>query len=390
MISPVLPVYNRLPLEIDYGKGSYLYTTDGKRYLDFIAGVATNSLGHCHPVLVNALKKQADKLWHISNIFKIPGLDDLASTLSDHSFADTMFFCNSGAEAIECAVKMVRKFHDATGNPDKFRVITFEGAFHGRTLTAISASKRDVFMQDGFGPLVEGFDHVPFNDIEAVKGALKEDTGAILLEPIQGDGGIRPADHIFLKQLRELADEHGLLLVFDEIQCGIGRTGKLFAYELADVKPDIMTIAKGVGGGFPLGACLATEHAAQGMTQGTHGSTFGGNPMAMAVGKAVLDEVLKEGFLASVQDKAEKLHNACVRLQKEFPSLIEEVRGVGLLKGLKVTMPNKDLIAALVPNGLLTAAASENVVRLLPPLTVESSQMDEAMAILDKTLREFS
>jgi acetylornithine/N-succinyldiaminopimelate aminotransferase len=389
MITSVLPVYNRSKLEIERGEGVYLYTTDGNRYLDFVSGVAVNCLGHCPPILIDALHTQAQKLWHTSNLYKIPGMQEFADLLTDNSFADTAFFCNSGAESIECAIKMVRKYHDATGNPDKFRIITFTGAFHGRTLAAIWASKRDPFMQEGFGPPVDGFDNVEFGDIEAVRAAITPETAAILVEPVQGDGGIRPAGAKFLKQLRELADEHGLLLCFDEIQCGMGRTGKLFAHELYDIKPDIITSAKGIGGGFPLGACLATEKAAIGMTFGTHGSTYGGNPLAMAVGRVVVSEILKPEFLANVTKMGELLRAGLESLAKKYPSVIEDARGVGLIQGLKLIPNNKDFSARLEDAGLLAPTAAENVLRLLPPLIINETHVNEALAAIDKVCASY-
>lgn len=390
MITSVLPVYNRNPLEIERGEGSYLITKDGKRYLDFVTGVAVNCLGHCHPKLVEALQKQSEKLWHISNIFTIPGMDEFANALTKNTFADTVFFCNSGAEAIECCIKMVRKYHDATGNPDKYRVISFTGAFHGRTLAAIWASKRDPMMQEGFGPPVEGFDNIPFGDLQAVRDAITPETGAILVEPVQGDGGIRPCTPEFIQGLRQIADEHGLLLCFDEIQCGMGRSGELYAYQHYGVKPDIMTSAKGIGGGFPLGACLATEKAAQGMTNGSHGSTYGGNPMAMAVGKAVLGEILADGFLDQVKKNSAILKEKLLGVQKRYQGVIGEVRGLGYILGLQTIPANKDFAAALVNHGLLVPVAADNVVRLLPPLNITEAEIDEAIDAVEATCKEFA
>jgi len=376
-------------LQIDHGLGVYLYTTDGKKYLDFVSGVAVNCLGHCPPQLVEALHKQSQKLWQISNYFQIPGMKEFADLLTQNSFADTVFFCNSGAESIECAIKMMRKYHDATGNPDKFRIITFTGAFHGRTLAAIWASKRDPMMQEGFGPPVDGFDNVEFGNIEAVKAAITPETAAILVEPIQGDGGIRPAGAEFLKQLRQLADENGLLLCFDEIQCGMGRSGKLFAHELYGVKPDIVTSAKGIGGGFPLGACLATEKAAVGMTSGTHGSTYGGNPLAMAVGRVVVTEILKPEFLANVVKMGELLKVGLEKLAKKHPKVIVEARGLGLIQGLKLVPNAKEFAVKLEDAGLLVPTAAENVIRMLPPLIVEQKHIDEALTAIDKVCADY-
>lgn len=376
-------------MNIERGQGVYLYTTDGRNYLDFVSGVAVNCLGHCPPILIEALNSQAHKLWHTSNLYQIPGMQEFADLLTGNSFADTVFFCNSGAESIECAIKMMRKYHDATGNPDKYRVITFTGAFHGRTLAAIWASKRDPFMQEGFGPPVEGFDNVEFGNIEAVKAAITHETAAILIEPIQGDGGIRPANAEFLKQLRQLADEHGLLLCFDEIQCGMGRSGRLFAHELYDVKPDIVTSAKGIGGGFPLGACLATAEAAKGMTFGTHGSTYGGNPLAMAVGRVVVNEILKPEFLRNVIEMGILLREGLLQLAAKYPAVISEVRGIGLIQGLKTVPSNKEFSLKLEDAGLLVPIAAENVIRLLPPLIIDKNHVAEALAIIDKVCKSY-
>lgn len=389
MISPVLPVYSRSKLLIERGEGVYLYTTDGKRYLDFVSGVAVNCLGHCHPTLVKALKAQSEKLWHISNFFQIPGLEEFASRLTQNSFADNVFFTNSGAEAIECCIKMIRKYHDATGNPDKYKIITFSGAFHGRTLAALWASKRDPLMQEGFGPPVEGFDNVPFGDLAAVKAAIDDQTAAILIEPIQGDGGIRPSSQKFLQGLRDLADEHGLLLCFDEIQCGMGRSGSLYAYMDYGVTPDVMASAKGIGGGFPLGACLASERASVGMTLGTHGSTYGGNPMAMAVGSAVLTEILADGFLENVKTQGAALKQGLEGLAQKYPSVISEVRGKGLILGIQTIPDNKEFIAKLSDAGLLAPPAAESVVRMLPPLIIDKSHVVEALTIIDSVCAEY-
>lgn len=389
MISAVLPVYNRSKLEIDHGEGVYLFTKDGSKYLDFVAGVAVNCLGHCHPKLVAALKKQSERLWHISNLFSIPGMMELAGKLTDKTFADSMFFCNSGAEAIECCIKAVRRYHDETGNPEKYRIITFTGAFHGRTLAAIWASKRDPLIQEGFGPAVEGFDNVEFNSLDAVKAAITPETGAILVEPIQGDGGMRVCSEEFLKGLRKIADENGLLLCLDEIQTGMGRTGKLFAHELYGIKPDIMTSAKGIGGGFPLGACLFSEKVAATMKLGTHGSTYGGNPMAMAIGNAVFDEISKPDFLKHVSEMGAIFKDKLEKLAKKYPNVIREIRGKGLMLGIQFLPNNKEMVAKLESHGLLAPAAGDNIVRLLPPLIIDESHIDEAIDILDKVCREF-
>lgn len=389
MVSAVLPVYGRSKLAFERGEGVYLYSADGKRYLDFAAGIAVNALGHCHPAIVSALETQAKKLWHISNLYENPGLQRLSERLTEATFADTVFFCNSGTEAVECAIKMVRKYHDDTGNPDRYHIITFRGAFHGRTLAAASASDREKCIE-GFNPPVDGFDNIPFGDIEAVKAAITSQTAAIMVEPIQGEGGIRTAPALFLQQLRQLANEHGLLLVFDEIQCGMGRTGKLFAHEWAGITPDIMTVAKGIGNGFPLGACLATEKAAIGMTVGTHGSTYGGNPLAMAVGNAVADIIIQEPFLTEVNRLGKILKERLESLIDTYPHVIEgAVRGQGLMIGIKALPPHKEIVEKLRDLGLLTVPAGENVIRLLPPLIITDAHIDEAMAILEQVFKTY-
>ncbi len=387
--SHILPVYNRSKLQIERGEGVYLYTNDSKRYLDFMSGIAVNSLGYNHPKLVNALYAQSKRVWHLSNLYEIPGMEELADLLTENSFADKVFFCNSGAEAIECCIKSVRKYHDATGNPDKFRIITFTGAFHGRTLAAIWASKRDPMMQEGFGPPVEGFDNVEFNNLDAVKEAITDETAAILVEPIQGDGGIRPADKKFLKGLRKICNDNKILLCFDEIQSGIGRTGELFAHEHYDVKPDIVTSAKGIGGGFPLGACLLSDKAAKGMTIGTHGSTYGGNPLAMAVGQVVLQEVLSDGFLDNVEKQGKMLKEGLSKLAKKYDKVITEIRGKGLMLGLKLIPDNKEFVGKLQDKGLLAPAAADNVVRLLPPLIINERHVKKALSIIEEVCKEY-
>lgn len=377
-MSAVLPVYNRAPLTFSRGEGVYLFSPEGEKYLDFAAGIAVNALGHNHPKAVAALTDQAKKLWHISNMYQIPGLEALAEKLVKHSFADKVFFCNSGAEALECGIKMLRKYHDETGNPDKYRVICFEGAFHGRTIATISAGQPGK-NSTGFGPLLDGFDHVPFGDLAAVKKAVNANTAAILVEPIQGEGGIRVAPDGFLKGLREIADANGLLLMFDGVQCGMGRTGKLYSHEWWGVNPDILTSAKGIGNGFPLGACLATDNAAQGMKPGTHGSTYGSNPLAMAVGNAVVGEIIAPGFLDRVVENGKYLRTKLESLQQQHPQILSEIRGIGLMIGIKCVVPNADFVAALRAEKLLTAPASDNVVRVMPPLILEKSHIDEAM-----------
>ena len=383
MIAPVLPTYARAKVSFERGEGARVFTPEGETYLDFGAGVAVTSCGHAHPHLVAALTGQANKIWHTSNLYQMPGQEKLAKRLIDATFADTVFFTNSGAEALECSIKMARKYHAANGHPEKFRLITFDGAFHGRTLATIAAGGQMKYIE-GFGPKVEGFDQVAFGDIEAVTAAITGETAGILIEPIQGEGGVRPVPHAFLRQLRTLCDERGLLLVLDEVQCGIGRTGRLFAHEWAGVTPDIMAIAKGIGGGFPLGACLATEKAALGMTAGTHGSTFGGNPLATAVGNAVLDVVMAEGFLDSVQQRALTLKQKLAGLKDQHPAIIDDIRGFGLMMGIKCKVPNTELHAAAMDQHLLTITAGDNVVRLLPPLIVTDADVADAVDRLDR------
>ena len=383
MTSHLLPAYARANLAFERGEGAWLVATNGERYLDFTSGVAVNALGHAHPHLVKALGEQAQKLWHVSNLFRIPEGERLAERLCAATFADLVFFGNSGAEAVECAIKTARKYHVVNGEPERFRIITFEGAFHGRTLATLAAGGQQKYLE-GFGPVAEGFDQLPFADIEAVKRTIGPETAAILIEPIQGEGGVRTATPQFLRALRDSCDQHGLLLVLDEVHTGIGRTGELFAYQRAGIEPDIMAIAKAIGGGFPLGACLATAEAAKGMTPGTHGSTFGGNPLAMAAGNAVLDVVLARGFLDRVQRNAILFRQRLAELKDRHPAVIAEVRGEGLLLGLRVVTPNAELVGELRAEKLLTAAAGDNVVRLLPPLTVGETEIADAMAMIDR------
>ena len=382
MIAPVLPTYNRAAVSFERGVGARVYTPDGVEYLDFGAGVAVNSCGHAHPHLVQALTDQAQKIWHTSNIYAMPGQEKLAARLIENSFADTVFFCNSGAEAIELTIKMARKYHYSKGHPERFHIITFEGAFHGRTIATLAAGGQEKYLE-GFGPKAPGFDQVPFGDHNALEAAIGPHTAAILIEPVQGEGGIRPVPHQCLRGLRELCDKHGILLLFDEIQCGVGRTGKLFAHEWAGITPDIMAVAKGIGGGFPLGACLATENAAQGMTAGTHGSTFGGNPLATAVGSAVLDVVLEEGFLDNVLRQSINLKQKLERLKDQHPSVIEDIRGSGLMMGIKCKVPNTAFQKAALDEKLLVIGAGDNVVRLLPPLIVTDADVTEAVNKLE-------
>ncbi|KRE21438.1 acetylornithine aminotransferase [Bosea sp. Root483D1] len=381
--SVLLPTYARAPIALERGEGAWAITADGTRYLDFGAGIAVNSLGHAHPHLVEALTAQAQRIWHTSNLYTMPEGEKLARRLCEATFAERVFFTNSGAEANECAIKMARKYHAAKGHPERYRIVTFEGAFHGRTLATIAAGGQQKYI-DGFGPKVDGFDQVPFDDETALKAAIGPETAALMIEPIQGEGGLRSVPVRVLKQLRELCDEHGLMLIFDEIQTGVGRTGKFFAYEHYGVAPDIMSIAKGIGGGFPMGACLATEAAASGMTLGTHGTTFGGNPLAMAVGNAVLDIILAPGFLDQVQKTALRLRQSLAQLKDHHPDVIEEIRGEGLMLGLKLKTLNTDFVAQARAAGLLVVAAGDDVVRLLPPLIIGESEVAEAVARLDK------
>ncbi len=377
--------YNRIPLRFERGEGVWLYTEDGDRYLDFASGIAVNSLGHAHPHLVEALKRQAEKLWHTSNLYQSPGQERLAKRLTDVTFADKVFFTNSGAEAIECAIKTARRYFFSKGQPERYNIITFEQAFHGRTTTTVAAGGNEKYIE-GFGPKAPGFHKVPFGDIEAVKSAVNDDTAAILIEPVQGEGGIRQADPAFLKALRTLCDEKGMLLIYDEVQSGVGRTGKLFAYEWSGVEPDIMAIAKGIGGGFPVGACLATEEAASGMVAGTHGTTYGGNPLAMAAGEAVLDVVLRDGFLENVRDVALVFRQGLASLKDRFPDEIEEVRGEGLFIGLKPKKPAAELLTAMRGEKILGVMAADNVIRILPPLVTTAEEAREGLNRIEHAL----
>jgi acetylornithine/N-succinyldiaminopimelate aminotransferase len=389
MIAPVLPTYNRAAVSFVRGEGARVYTEAGDAYLDFGAGVAVTSCGHAHPHLVAALTEQASKIWHTSNIYQMPGQEKLARRLIDLTFADTMFFCNSGAEALECSIKMARKYHHANGQPERHTIITFEGAFHGRTLATLAAGGQEKYLE-GFEPRMTGFVQLPFGDHAALEAAINPSIAAILIEPVQGEGGIRPVPAQCLKGLRDLCDKHGILLIFDEVQCGIGRTGKLFAHEWAGITPDIMAVAKGIGGGFPLGACLATEAAAKGMTAATHGSTFGGNPLATAVGNAVLDVVTASGFLDNVSKQALLLKQRLAALKDLYPSVIEEVRGSGLMIGIKCKVPNTAFQAAALAEHLLVIGAGDNVVRLLPPLVITDADVNEAMTKLENVCRKLA
>ena len=382
MIPSVLPTYNRAPLTFVSGEGSWLTEADGRRFLDLGAGIAVNALGHAHPALVKALGDQAARLWHTSNLYRIPQQQELADRLVEATFADTVFFTNSGTEACELVVKMARKHFFDADQPERVDIITFEGAFHGRSSAAIAAVGSEK-MTHGFGPLLPGFTQVPWGDEAALKAAITDTTAAIMVEPVQGEGGIRPMPDACLKGLRALCDEHELLLILDEVQCGMGRTGRLFAHEWAGIAPDIMMVAKGIGGGFPLGAVLATEAAASAMTAGTHGSTYGGNPLGCAVGCAVMDHVTAPDFLAEVNRKASLLRQRLEGLVAAHPQVFEEVRGVGLMLGIRCKAPNTDVVAAGYDAQVLTVPAADNVVRLLPPLNITDDEIAEAMTRLD-------
>ncbi len=384
-MSAVLGTYARANVEFERGEGAYLWTVDGERYLDFAAGVAVNVLGHAHPHLVDAVTAQARKVWHTSNLYRVTGQERLAKRLCEVTFADRVFFANSGAEAMEACVKMARKYHSHNGRPERYRILTFEGGFHGRTLAMIAAGNQEKHLA-GFGPKVDGFDQVPLGDIAAARNAITEETAGILIEPVQGESGIREVGWPFLRQLRELADEHGILLLLDEVQTGMGRTGKLFAYQWTGIEPDIMGIAKGLGGGFPIGACLATEEAAAGMTPGSHGSTFGGNPLAAAAGNACLDVVLEPSFLPHVQKMGLLFKQRLAEIVDGHKDVFLEVRGEGLMLGLVCKIPNTQVSGTLFAEKLLTVTAGDNVVRLLPPLTVTETEIREACAKIDSAL----
>ena len=384
-----MPTYSRVDLAFERGEGAWLTATTGERYLDFCSGVAVTALGHHHPHLVSALTEQANKVWHVSNLYEIPESERVAQRLCDATFADVAFFQNSGAEAVECAIKTVRKYQSVSGRPERYRIITFDGAFHGRTLAALAATGNKKFL-DGFGPPVDGFDQVAFGDLDAVKRAIGPQTAAIMIEPIMGEGGVRVVEPAFLRALRELCDQHGLLLVFDEIQTGMGRTGDLFCYQRIGVTPDVMTVAKALGGGFPVGACLATHEAAKGMTPGTHGSTFGFNPLAMSVANATLDVMLKPGFFDHVKKMGLLLKQRLAEIKDRYPSLIAEVRGEGLLVGLRALIPVGELVDALRGEKMVTVAAGDNVVRLLPPLIVSEQEIGEAVQRLDRACAALS
>ena len=387
--SHLLPTYARVNLAFERGEGAWLIATDGERYLDFSSGVAVNALGHAHPRLVAAVTEQAQKVWHVSNLYQVPEAERVATRLCEASFADVVFFCNSGAEAMECSIKMARKYHSVNGAPERYRTITFEGAFHGRTLATLAAGGQKKYL-DGFGPVVEGFDQVPFADLDALKRAIGPATAAILIEPIMGEGGVRVVEPSFLRALRELCDLHGLLLVFDEVQTGMGRTGELFAYQRTGATPDIMALAKALGGGFPVGACLATAEAAKGMTTGTHGSTFGGNPLAMSAANTVLDVMLEPGFLDRVRHTALLLKQRLAEIKDRYPSVIAEVRGEGLLVGVRAVVPAAALVDALRAERMIAVPSGDNVVRLLPPLIVSEQEIAEGVARLDRACAQLS
>jgi acetylornithine/N-succinyldiaminopimelate aminotransferase len=389
MTSHMMPTFARVNLAFERGEGVWLTATNGERYLDFASGVAVNALGHAHPHLVAALTAQAQKLWHVSNLYEIPEDERAAKRLCEASFADVVFFCNSGAEAMEGAIKTARKYQSVSGHPEKYRIVTFEGAFHGRTLATLAAGGQKKYL-DGFGPVVEGFDQVPFGDLDAVKRAIGNDTGAILIEPVMGEGGVRVVPPLFLKALRDLADQRGLMLVFDEVQCGMGRVGELFAYQRTGVTPDIMALAKALGGGFPVGAVLATSEAAKGMTAGTHGSTFGGNLLAMSAVNATLDVMLEPGFFDHVKRIAILFKQRLAEIKDRYPAVIEDVRGEGLLVGVRAVVPAGELVDALRGENMLAVGAGDNVVRLLPPLIVSEQEIAEGVARLDRACAKLS
>ena len=388
MIPALMPTYNRADLAFERGEGAWLWTTDGRRFLDFGAGIATSSIGHGHPHLAAAIAEQAAKVIHVSNLYRVPQAERLAARHVEASFADSVFFCNSGAEANEGMVKAVRKYHAENGAPDRYGMICFEGAFHGRTLGMLAATGNEKYLA-GFGPPVQGFSHVPFGNMNAVRDVITPGTGGIMIEPVQGEGGVRPADLRFLRELRAVCDEFGLLLALDEVQTGMGRSGKLWAHQWAGIEPDVMSAAKGIGGGFPLGAVLAKESVARHLKPGTHGTTYGGGPLACAAGNAVLDVILAEGFLTQVDGIARKLWHGFLELAQRHPDIIEDVRGAGLLLGVKLRpeITNTDAQAAAVAEGLLTVAAGMNVLRVAPPLIIGEAEVEAALEMLDRTCR---
>tara|TARA_Y100000590_G_scaffold35664_1_gene38720 strand:- start:517 stop:1680 length:1164 start_codon:yes stop_codon:yes gene_type:complete len=387
-MSSVLGTYARKPISFIKGKGCYLFTENGEKYLDFVQGIATNILGHCHEHLIKAIEDQSRKLWHVSNAFVIPEQEKLAKRLTEKTFADFVCFQNSGTEATEASIKIARKYFHKIGKPEKNRIITFQGAFHGRTLAALFAANNPKHTE-GFGPQVDGFDQVPFADHEAVKKAINKNTAAIMIETIMGEGGIKVVPDFCIKGLKELCDKHEILLILDEVQCAY-RTGDFFAFEKSGITPDIVPIAKGIGGGFPLGACLVTKKVSAGMTPGTHGSTFGGNPLAMSVGNAVLDVILEKDFLKNVKKKGEYFDNALKKIKKKYPKIIGEIRGVGLIKGLKMLVDNVEFMKKLMDHKMLTVKAEENVIRLFPPLIVKNKELDEAANKIEKVCEEMN
>ena len=383
----VLKVYNPIDIEVDHGDGVYLYASDGTRFLDFTSGIGVNCLGHSHPSLVNALKSQGEKIWHCSNLFKVVGQETVADKLVENSFASDVFFCNSGSEATETSIKVARKFFYEKGYTSKNRIITFEGAFHGRTLASLFAAKNPDHTR-GFGPDVEGFDQVPFGDHEALEKAINKDTAAIMVETIMGEGGIRVIPEDCLKGLRKLCDERDILLILDEVQCGLGRTGKFFAFEWAKIKPDIVPIAKGIGGGFPLGACLMNKKTASSMSPGSHGSTFGGNPLAMSIATVVLDFILNKDFLKNVVKVGNYLKSRLdEEVIKKYPTLVSGIRGKGLMLGIESKIKNEILIKEMINHKLLTVKASQNIIRILPPLILEEKHVDEAILKINKAFK---
>ena len=389
MITPVMPTYGRWDVAVEKGEGCYLWATDGRKFLDFTSGIAVTSLGHCHPYLIEALTKQAGQLWHSSNLFRIPGQERLAQRLVENSFADTVFFNNSGAEAVELSIKVARKYQSETGHPERYRVIGCNGSFHGRSFATLAAAGAEAYLK-GFGPVMDGFDHVAFNNLNEMRAAVTDKTAAILVEPVQGEGGVRAPSADYLLGLRQICDEFGLMLVYDEVQCGMGRTGKLFAHQWAGVPPDIMAVAKALGNGMPIGACLATEKAAVGMVPGTHGSTFGGNPLATAAGNAVLDVMLDPGFFDRVNDTAKYLWGKLEALVGSYPQLFDSVRGSGMLLGVKCVVTAGDIVAKAREKGLLVLTAGDNVLRILPPLVAGQAEIDEAVGIITKVASEWS
>ncbi len=387
MTAAVMPTYGRIDIAFERGEGAYMYDTEGRKYLDFATGLAVLCLGHSHPHLVGEIQKQAATLMHTSNLYNIPGQERLADRLVANSFADTVFFCNSGAEANECAIKLVRRYHHTNGNTERYRIITFEDCFHGRTLATIAATGNEKVL-DGFGPKVEGFDHVAVGDMAALKAAIGPETAAIMIEPIQAEGGVMVVDDEIMRQIRHVCDAHGLLLIVDEVQTGMGRTGRFLAHEWSGVKPDVATLGKGIGGGFPIGACMATAEAAKGMVAGTHGSTYGGNPLAAAAGNAVLDIILADGFIENVERLGDLLRGRLEDLCQRNDAVIEDVRGRGLLLGIKCKFPNMDLVTAMRGKGVLVPPAGDNVLRMLPPLNIEEGHIDEAIAALEDVCRD--